>query len=539
MQIIQGKKIIWDKDDFLKGLSEQYQTAVANTGIMPGFTTMSNVNPFFRLGSITSSYKDVTINGGSSVTAVQKSGKVYREGFIATTYGNQLVRTNLTSAITTPALTVGAFGGATWPYAVNGGSATCIGEDTAVYDANVAGTSTNTFFYSWRDNASWNVGLYNGVAAAAPNDDFMSTVPTNFAAFAARSTVNTSLPHPMEVGDDDVLYIGDGRFVHAYDGGEGTNGTYYDAVLTLGAGYVITSFARITDYLVVFAHKPNYVAGDDTYLQGTAKAFFYDMLNNDPTYIFDLNDNFVGEAVTYNGTVACFTRGRTNDLEFNTRDCSLQVFTGSIFESVADWFGTTPVRGGCFVNGKAIWFNAKDRLGNCATYAWGQVFKTTDNGFYQLHNAGGTGNPGCLAQPSTYYLYGSGGTNFAFYLNPNQFTSGSFTLQAAAPAFPDGQVGKFTYLKINFSRTTTTAVPQLAVRVFNQDGDQITLQAATALQITDANLSIQYNAEDFDPMIFNGIYPYITWAENATDTDCQTIQSIEVGFDPVNISDLQ
>ena len=537
---IQQKKIIWDGDDWLKGKAEQFETAVGNAGIMPGLTAMQNVNPFYKLGSITTSYKTIDIDDDEDLSEAQKSGKVYREGFIATSFDGNLVRTDLTTSITVPQLDTGTTDGVTWPYGINSSSANCTGEDTAVYNSNVSSTSTNTFFFSWKDDTTgsetWNVGRYDGVNGTI-DDDFMSTVPTGSGDF---DDTNYELPHPLEVGDDDVLYIGDGRYVHAYDGGQGTNGTFFEEVLTLPAGYVITAFGRVTDYLVVFAYKSNFVSGSNSYLQGTSKAFFWDYLNLDPTYIFDLNDNYVSEAVTFNSTVACFTRGRTNDLENPSRDCSLQLFTGSEFESVADWIGDVPIRGGSFVRDRAIWWNSQDRFSNSVIYAWGQMFRNLDNKFYQLHLvSANTSASGCLAQPTTRYLYVAGGAINAGYVNPNQFTSGFFTTQVAAPKFNNEHIGKAVSLKVNFAETTSTAVPDITLQVYNQDGDSVTLLSNDPLQITDSNISAQYNIEDFGNLFFNGAYVAVTWSENATDTNAQVIQSIELEYEPININNLE
>ena len=76
--------------------------------------------------------------------------------------------------------------------------------------------------------------------------------------------------HPMCVGDDDLLYIGSGRYLHGYDGQVGTEGTFYAKVLTLPVNYVITSMVNYNGFLVIFAH--NGAATSTGY--SVAKAFF-------------------------------------------------------------------------------------------------------------------------------------------------------------------------------------------------------------------------------------------------------------------------
>ena len=83
-------------------------------------------------------------------------------------------------------------------------------------------------------------------------------------------TDGQNVEHPMIVGDDDVLYVGSGRYLHGYDGQIGNEGTFYSKVLTLPLGYTITSMQKYNNYLAIFAHN------NDTTASGysDSKAFF-------------------------------------------------------------------------------------------------------------------------------------------------------------------------------------------------------------------------------------------------------------------------
>ena len=101
------------------------------------------------------------------------------------------------------------------------------------------------------------------------DDDFMSTIAVN--KMAGMDLIDgQNVEHPMIVGDDDVLYIGSGRYLHGYDSFTSLTGTFYSKVLTLPKGYIITSIQKYNGYLVIFAHN------NDTTALGysEAKAFF-------------------------------------------------------------------------------------------------------------------------------------------------------------------------------------------------------------------------------------------------------------------------
>ena len=67
---------------------------------------------------------------------------------------------------------------------------------------------------------------------AAFYDDFMKARPATPLSPAPGSY---RYPHPMTVGDDDLLYIGDGPRLHAFDGSYASDddGKFYDSVLKI------------------------------------------------------------------------------------------------------------------------------------------------------------------------------------------------------------------------------------------------------------------------------------------------------------------
>lgn len=79
-------------------------------------------------------------------------------------------------------------------------------------------------------------------------------------------------PHPMVVGDDDLLYIGDGPRLHAFDGSYASDddGKFYNSVLTIPGTYYIKAFQKYKDFLLIFADEN--MAG--TTYAANAKVFF-------------------------------------------------------------------------------------------------------------------------------------------------------------------------------------------------------------------------------------------------------------------------
>jgi len=100
-------------------------------------------------------------------------------------------------------------------------------------------------------------------------DDFMKTRPATPLSPTAGAYSN---PHPMIVGDKDLLYIGDGPRLHAFDGKyEGDDdGKFYNSVLTIPGTYYIKAFQKYKDFLLIFADEN--LSG--TAYSSNAKVFF-------------------------------------------------------------------------------------------------------------------------------------------------------------------------------------------------------------------------------------------------------------------------
>lgn len=362
MPQITKSQIIYDEKDWLAGLHPQYgsRTIPQKFGKFARFQIA--FNPFINLGYAQNSYLNTDFANKSSVTS--RILNVAIDG--QSSYGIDSAALLHKLAILPPSVVI--TGGFPHTISAHGGHSGVAGSDVCIYYHNVSSVRTKSLFYSWNDNTDGDIGIFD--LSSTFDDDFMSTVPTSGAVL----TKGTN--HPMEVGYDDILYIGNGRYLNAYDGNLGANGTYFPAVLTLPEGYEIVSMSKLQPRsFVIFAYNKNTTG---TIYRSDSKAFFWDYLSLDPYQIENLSDNVVTESFEYNGTVGCFTNGRGNYSK-------LKIYNGSEFETIAKYLGYGPYHGGCDVNENEIYFNTKDgQDGIIYCYGNNDGIKNTLNALHKI-----------------------------------------------------------------------------------------------------------------------------------------------------------
>lgn len=317
----------------------------------------------------------------SQVTSILRNGVVRADSAYIISGGSLVLKLNTLSTGTLS--TTSPF-----PHTIDHSHANETGDDIVNYYAKVGGTSTLQAFFSFRDDTDWDVGIYNYTADTF-NDDFMSTIPATPLA-SPYLAGGKSAPHPLIVGDDDVLYMGDRNFVHAYDGQVGNDGTFYPAVLTLPAGWIITCFARKKDYkLMIGAYYQPSEGTASTYNIGQAKVWQWNYLDLDPDFAYDLQDNYVSELVNWNSSIAAFTSGRKSNTE--TGQSKLQALQGDEFQMLESWStGGLPIRGGVEVIQNDIYWNSGGKL-----YAYAENPYSNEYIFCNI-NGTGAGTSGML-----------------------------------------------------------------------------------------------------------------------------------------------
>lgn len=384
MPQITKDKIIFGPEDWLAGLDQVGELGTSGRISGHGLANEQRIDTLRQPGLLSPGFKPNDAANISSVTGTILNGVVNSSIAYGITFDGKVQK------MTTLAGAVAINTTSPFPHAIaHGAHASHVGSDIAVYFA----AAVKKVFYSFYDATDWDVGVYDPVADSF-DDDFMSTVPAtpladNWGGVSTADylTGGQGLPHPLCVGDDDVLYIGSGRFLHAYDGQEGTNGTFYGAVLTLPVGWVITAMAKRRDKtLAIAAYKTDGTAGSD-YYRGEAKVFMWDYRSLDPFDIYDLHDNYVSELFSWRGTLACFTQG-VERLTDNNQN-KLKILNGNDFETLLTYtLGSVPCRGGVEVLDD-------DLLWNAGTYFY-QYGRPLGSKEWSLGSPLGTGsgNPG-------------------------------------------------------------------------------------------------------------------------------------------------
>ena len=337
MPEITKNKIIYDERDWLAGLHPQFGSMTIPQKFGKYARNQLVFNPYINLGYAQNSYLNTDFTNSSSVTSRILNTVVVGQN----AYGIDSAALLHKLVILPQSVTI--TGGFPHTISAHGGHSGVAGSDVCVYYHNISTTRTRSLFYSWNDNTDGDIGKFD--LSATFDDDYMSTVP------ASGAVLTKGVPHPMIVGHNDIMYIGNGRYLNAYDGATGAEGTYSPNVLTLPEGYKIIAMAKLQPRsLVIFAYNDN--APGATIFRSESKAFFWDYLSLDPYQIEDLADNEVYEAFEYNGTIGCFTGGRGDYKK-------IKIFDGSEFKRLAKYTGTGPIHGGCDINENEIYFNVK------------------------------------------------------------------------------------------------------------------------------------------------------------------------------------
>jgi len=359
ISIKNGKgRIVWDKDDWLAGV-EKIENTAGSDSMEGGFTKDTfSIDPLRKYGYLTVGKNPVAVTNHSSIDGIIKNGVI--KGDNAYLIASNKVHKLGTLAAGTINVT------SPFPYTlVHGEHNSVVGHDIVNY---CVGTTLKAF-YSISDATDWDVGVYDYTSDAF-DPDFMSTEPDNKLADnwlgdgdADYLTYGASKTIPLIVGDDDLLYMGCGRYLHAFDGQAGANGTFHGAVLTLPQGWTITCLARTNNRKIAVGAYYSSAQGASTFNKGKAAIWIYDHLNLDPEAIYWLDDNYISEVFSWNGTLACFTNGvkagrnaGTVKLKYLTNPGLDGDYSGTSFKTLVSYNGSAPIRGGVeIIDGDIYW----------------------------------------------------------------------------------------------------------------------------------------------------------------------------------------
>lgn len=524
--------IVWDASDFLRGLHPNFSAAGSDYPIPLGtqnhLTFADSMNPFRYFGYASPGFNPTDVTGVSAVTLSPiRSIILAAEG--STYYGYGVNTDNLLFQMnaTTGALSTSS----PWPHEVNvGGTEEC--SDCITYSAKVGGTRASRVFYSYNDNGNskWDVGMY-ALDGSTFDDDFMSTAPAN-----PLSASTDIYPHPMIVGEDDILYIGNGNVLDAYDGASAADndGEYIAGVLTLPDNFRITSFARVSQRLCLIGYyelSGTVGAGASTFYATRAMAYFWDYVNDDPIFSVDLNDNYATCGFEYKGTIGCFTQGR-KPVPGSNQFSKLIIFNGANDFDVASMFSNNvPNHGAVDVVGETIMWNSQGDI-----YQFGSPYPGFDVGLQKVAQGLGTTN-GAIRTLSTPIQVISTGTTTSGGLQKitTNFGTGSFATAPVLPVWPDGKMGKIKSVKVEFGKESTGG-RSIDIQLFGNGLGALTVISAQT-EITSTNIIQEYEQESDDTHFpkFQDLALIGSWASGSGASDAPILKRVTVKFDTINI----
>ena len=470
----QGGVIRFDSSDWVAGLIPQWSanSGIANRVIAGGGLSFARgIDPFRNYGYLTPGTMPTDATNNSVIDAVQLA---------AVTNGNKAYTIGGTKlhefTITTDTITnAGDF-----PHTISAhsGHSSVAGSDVVTCYIG----STKYLFYSWNDDTDGDVGRYD--LSTTFDDDWMSTIP---ASGAVQSTTN---PHPMIVGDDGFLYIGDGNVVNSLDGQTGANGTYEASSLDLPVGYVITSFAKVENYLVIFAYRSE--LSGSSYYKAEATAFFWDMISPTFTYSYDLKGNYVNGGFNWKNTVGCFTQGSSPYI-YENKLSSLLIFDGSKFEPVRSFTDNIPGHGGVEVIDDVIY-------GNCGgvVYQYGNPHPTEDSSFNRITEFGGTTSGGFLANFAGSSLYGSAGTTSSGgfeKMSGGYYSNALFRTPTANLPFGSDMKGRIKKVKVFWGQVTEADCNTFSLSVVTDRGNTTTTVLSNLGSVAATDLVTSYTTD--------------------------------------------
>jgi len=431
-------QIIYDSADWLGGLHPQANpTATYSQKLFNGLASEVSFDPFVRLGYAAPGSNPSTPTGQSSLTDLVRGGVVDSSGLSAICISN--VRIHKVDVLNGNVTT----GGGVFPHAISptaGTSGSVVGRDIVKYYVG----STQYVFYSYGTSAEWDVGRYD--LSSTFNDTYMSVTAASPLA-SPYVGGGKSAPHPMVVGDDDTLIIGDRNFVHGFDGQTGANGTFVAARLILPKGYVVTSFAKLPDALAIFAYREvSGVAG----ALGEVTVFFWDYYSSDPYKKYKINANTVTEAFEYQSTIGCFvTAVADHNLSKGT---NLLLWDGSRFIIKASTSLSAPTRGGVQVINDMIYANCGGTV-----FAYGTPHESIPPAIHRMMAGTGTTSGMLRSFFSDVFLVStdasSAGKLEAF--TSGTYSTGSFITNHADLIASQSVIGTVTAVRIEFGTTAS------------------------------------------------------------------------------------
>ena len=391
-----------------------------------------------------------------------------------------------------------------------------VGEDIIYF--NISGTGY--IFYSYNDATDGDVAQVP--LAPTQASDFIENYLTRQGTTAA--VLNKSYPHPMIVGDDQVLYIADGRTLKWITDA----GVYGSNATIVPRDYTIKCFTKTGQQLVIFAERVK-GSGASNKARGDCLALFWDYSSQSADYIYQLNDNEVSAAFNWNGIIGCFTSGRVTEMANTNTLSKLQLFEGGRFIKKFGFSEATPVFGGVEIYNGMLFWNSGGVI-----YSLGSPYDDFPQAVNKIAAVTGASN-GYIKSLNGLDLYISSGAaasnanNEVLAVSLTYHASSAWRGLLAEPIFPPHTQGKVDYVEIGFFGSASggrTITVQL-----DFDYGNSTKTILDALATITAGTQILYRTHDssgasYPP--FSAIKPIVSWAAGSANTAAPKISYIKI-----------
>jgi hypothetical protein len=512
--------ITYDSEDWLAGLHTQHYSS--SLDFMPmgdkGFSFMQATDPYNYVGCLTAGPNRTDATNASAVmTSYIKQG-------INTGQKAFLIEDTKLHYLDVPSKTLlNDSAGVGYPHtiAAHAGHNSVVSSDIVFYNHKVGGVSALRGVYSWVDNTDWDVGTFDLATSGSAtfDDDFMTTAPATPLDITSAYEAGKSYPHPMIVGYDDILYIADRNFVHAYDGQSSADddGKFYPEALVLPKEYTIYGFAKLAPRsLAIFASTTTPIL-----YQSSSKVtvFIWNYLDLDPDYIKDIPENMVTAPFEYNGTVGCFAYGRIKNY------VGLYLLNGSSgqFERVSKFYGygVVLINGGVNIIGNEIRWLCGGRL-----FSYGNQFdqQLVLNQFGRVDYSGyGHGMFKRFSDSNGDFV--STDTKNLEYLSGYDNSNGTFY----TTFFPTDKI-RIKKIKVYFAQTCSGIGFELSVGSYNDtEYEVIDIDSIGVDDLVMVNYGLDTAGAKIP--VLNGLYLHGKFTGGTGISDAPVLRKIEIEFE--------
>jgi hypothetical protein len=513
-----GGIILYNQDDF-NGLNLGFSTT-AYIKELAKASWQRAINVFRAEKSLCPSHPPVavTITAGKTVSAVMVSGVVDRSKnngnawmIEAKTKIHQLTGVGLS-----PDLDVDA----AFPITIShGGHTTPVGEDIAIIPL----TAGAAIVYSFNDTSDGDIGFVN-LDATGQDDDWFSTIVTG-----THPTLTKTVPHPLIIGDDGYLYIGDGQTLRwvAPDASGGANSTI------IPVGYIIKCFSKSDTHLIIYVEKQG-VSTSSVASRGECFAHYWNYSATRADYVKTINDNQITSAGNWQGLQFCFTIGSNASYYPITHQSKMHILEAGEYKTIFTFPEVPPVLGGWDIYGNMLHFLAGTTL-----YSFGEQttgVKNTVNSIGYIAS-GVSGMCKCFNGTDLHLSAGSGASLGILKIgttSPTTFDSNAaWRGVVAEPIFPKGFKGIIDQIEVSFKEAVVSANSlKFTLQIDTDFGDATTtiIDAMTTVSATKKIIYKSLTSAGASLPSFNSLKPIVSYSAGSGTTEAQKVNYIKIYY---------